>query len=155
MRPTVAALLVALGAACGSGGSSPGSHAPVHGEHVPKPCDVAECGPRLGMPTAACSDGSTAGPTGLCIRDPNGNCGWEIHECPVTGAGCIRAGCSGERCVEEGADEFASICEWSLELVCYKSAACEHQADGACGWTATDALAACLASPPVPESPDL
>ncbi len=60
---------------------------------------------------------------------------------------CVRSGCSGELCVEEGAD-VASICIARPEHACYAQARCERQADGQCGWTQTPSLAACLSNPP-------
>ena len=36
------------------------------------------------MPNYLCPDGkTTAGPTGRCLRNADGKCGWEIIECPV------------------------------------------------------------------------
>jgi hypothetical protein len=36
---------------------------------------------------------------------------------------------------------------------CYRDAACERQPDGACGWTPTAELGACLASHQPPPGP--
>jgi hypothetical protein len=44
-------------------------------------CDASECGPALGMPDYKCPDGSIAGPTGRCLRNADGICGWEIRLC--------------------------------------------------------------------------
>jgi hypothetical protein len=50
-------------------------------------CSPAACGPQLGLPNEVCEDGSTAGPTGRCLRGANGTCAWEVLECPTaTGA---------------------------------------------------------------------
>lgn len=58
--------------------------------------------------------------------------------------GCFVGGCSSQICSEqEGA---ITTCEFRPEYACYQTASCERQADGACGWTATTELAACLAS---------
>lgn len=52
-------------------------------ECVADPCDTAECGPALGMPNTLCEDGVTvAGPTGNCLRNGDGTCGWEVVSCP-------------------------------------------------------------------------
>lgn len=64
------------------------------------------------------------------------------------GAACVTGGCSGTTCVEEGGDGMVTTCEWKAEYACYQQATCQRQADGACGWTQTDELTACLASPP-------
>jgi hypothetical protein len=34
------------------------------------------------MPNYKCPDGSIAGPTGRCLRNVDGICGWEIRHCP-------------------------------------------------------------------------
>lgn len=48
----------------------------------PNVCDPIDCGPAPGLPNSLCSDGSTAGPTGRCVRNDEGVCGWEITSCP-------------------------------------------------------------------------
>ncbi len=58
-------------------------------------------------------------------------------------AGCRVSGCSGELCVGPD-DSGISICVWREEYACYRGATCERQADGACGWTMTPELSACL-----------
>ena len=45
-------------------------------------CDDGACGPSLGMPNWTCPDGSLGGPTGRCIHNADGSCGWEIAQCP-------------------------------------------------------------------------
>jgi hypothetical protein len=53
------------------------------GECVPAgECAPSECGPQPGQPTEQCSDGTTGGPTGRCLRNDDGTCSWEIVECP-------------------------------------------------------------------------
>lgn len=92
------AWLVCLVAACGRQPSSPGgAGAPGSGpasgspavhdapRTVPSPpaeCDPAECGPAMRMPSRRCPDGSIGGPTGRCLRHPDGRCGWEVRACP-------------------------------------------------------------------------
>jgi len=66
------------------------------------PCEPSECGPALGMPSYRCPDGSWGGPTGRCLRNENGTCGWEIRECPTCKLGDACA--TGEYCkVADGA----------------------------------------------------
>jgi hypothetical protein len=49
-------------------------------------CSEAECGPAPGMPNSLCPDGkSYSGPSGRCLRNTKGQCGWEILECPSGG----------------------------------------------------------------------
>lgn len=90
---------------------------------------AAACGSKNPPPTPTPGDGTTE-PTD-----------------PPAGAACIKGGCSGTLCVEEGQDAVTT-CEWRPEYACYQNATCERQPDGACGWTQTDELTACLASPP-------
>ena len=47
------------------------------------PCDESLCGPRPLSPTLLCSDGSTGGNTGNCLRNADLTCGWEFRECPT------------------------------------------------------------------------
>jgi hypothetical protein len=65
---------------------------------------------------------------------------------PVSGA-CVKTGCSGTICADAESDVMTT-CEFKAEYACYPSATCERQAGGACGWTQTDELKACLANPP-------
>jgi len=62
---------------------------------------------------------------------------------PAPPAACITSGCSGQVCADHS---VITTCDWRPEYACYHSATCARQADGACGWTATPALASCLAS---------
>ena len=51
------------------------------------PCPEAECGPTLATPNQVCEDGKTmSGPTGKCLRNPDGSCGWEVLGCPPAAA---------------------------------------------------------------------
>lgn len=140
------AVLVAMAAGCASTPST----TPPSAERPPgSECSATECGPAPGMPAQACPDGSTGGNTGRCIVQASGSCGWEIRDCPRPsgGATCVPTGCSGTVCAEAGND-IATTCEYRPEYACYRSAQCEPQADGKCGWTQTAELAACLANPP-------
>jgi eight-cysteine-cluster-containing protein len=65
---------------------------------------------------------------------------------PAQGA-CITTGCSGIVCAEPG-KEVMTTCEYKAEYGCYKTAKCERQANGSCGWTESPELTACLANPP-------
>jgi hypothetical protein len=58
---------------------APGGRVSAPGEPL---CDVAECGPPIRMPSKRCPDGSIGGPTGRCVRKPDGKCAWEIRSCP-------------------------------------------------------------------------
>lgn len=62
---------------------------------------------------------------------------------PVSAGGCKISGCSSQICAEE---EMMSTCEYREVYMCYKSARCERQATGKCGWTETPELRSCLRS---------
>ena len=68
-----------------------------------------------------------------------------ITENPGNG-GCYVGGCSGQLCTENR--DMVSTCEFRPEYVCYRTAKCERQASGQCGWTETPELRMCLARPP-------
>jgi hypothetical protein len=113
-------------------------------------CPRTDCGMAPKLPNRPCPDGHTiAGPTGRCLRQPSGTCGWEIVQCEsepaATAPACVASGCSGILCVAAG-KEVMSTCEYQPKYACYKNARCEPQPGGACGWTKTAELDACLAA---------
>lgn len=55
---------------------------------------------------------------------------------------CYVGGCSSEVCSAE--PDVASNCIYKEEFMCYKTATCERQTNGSCGWTQTPALKMCL-----------
>lgn len=78
-----------------------------------------------------------------------GACGQETESpfpSPVSGVadGCVVAGCSGQLCVDEQQADTVTTCEWKTAYACYQGATCERQDGGACGWTQTPELLACL-----------
>lgn len=59
--------------------------------------------------------------------------------------GCVRAGCSGELCVEASvANDLMSTCEFKPEYACYQEATCAVLEDGSCGFFQTPELLECL-----------
>lgn len=60
--------------------------------------------------------------------------------------GCKIGGCNGEICQEADEETIASICIYDPKYDCYKSAVCEKQAGGNCGWTRTEEFTKCLES---------
>lgn len=62
---------------------------------------------------------------------------------PTASGGCKISGCSAQICAEE---EMASTCEYRESYACYRTAKCERQAGGKCGWTDTTELRQCLAN---------
>jgi len=63
----------------------------------------------------------------------------------VVGAGCVIGGCSGEICSDAEGGPMMSNCMYVPAYQCYKTATCERQATGKCGWTETPSLRQCLA----------
>lgn len=58
---------------------------------------------------------------------------------------CVKGGCSGTGCLEKSkADQLSTTCEWKEEYACYRTATCERQLNGRCGWTQTNELLSCL-----------
>jgi len=60
--------------------------------------------------------------------------------------GCYVGGCSNEVCSDR--PDVMTTCDWHEEYACYQGATCELQPDGACGWTHTEELDACLSGTP-------
>ena len=65
------------------------------------------------------------------------------NEKPDKTKACIKTGCSGIICADQ---EMMSTCEWKEEYACYRTARCERQSDGRCGFTQTRELTECIAS---------
>ena len=63
--------------------------------------------------------------------------------------GCIVTGCSGHVCSDK---DVTTTCEYREEYACYKSAVCERQEDGMCGWTQTKTLQECIDTARDPKS---
>ncbi|MFN3188453.1 MAG: hypothetical protein ACK42D_02840 [Candidatus Paceibacteria bacterium] len=65
---------------------------------------------------------------------------------PAPSKECFVGGCSGQICSDQS--DMITTCEWRSEYACYKTATCEVQSSGDCGWTPSTELNACLANPP-------
>ncbi len=61
---------------------------------------------------------------------------------------CQLSGCSAQICQNAGEEPMASDCMYRPVYECYKTARCEQQANGECGWTMTSDLSSCLLNPP-------
>lgn len=55
---------------------------------------------------------------------------------------CYVGGCSAQLCSDQ--KDLASTCEYREQYACYKTATCEVQPTGQCGWTPSQELSACL-----------
>jgi hypothetical protein len=62
---------------------------------------------------------------------------------PGTQAKCYVGGCSSQLCTDK--PDAISTCEYTAAYACYKTATCERQPSGECGWTPSAELSACLA----------
>ncbi len=62
----------------------------------------------------------------------------------TTGTGCVIGGCSSHLCVDASKGDVVSTCEWTATYTCYKTATCEKQSTGQCGWTQTEELNQCF-----------
>ena len=58
--------------------------------------------------------------------------------------GCVIGGCSSRLCAEESEGNIVSTCEYREEYACFKTAKCEKQSSGKCGWSETEELNKCL-----------
>lgn len=56
---------------------------------------------------------------------------------------CKITGCNSNLCVDEYTT-VSSTCEYKPEYACYKTAVCERQKTGECGWTLTEELIQCI-----------
>jgi len=63
---------------------------------------------------------------------------------PIDTSGCVVGGCNGEICADKKLGNVSSICLYQEKFACYKSAVCERQRTGNCGWTQTEELRVCL-----------
>jgi len=58
---------------------------PIPARSTAAECERAACGPELGLPNLICADGTIGGPTGRCLLNKDGTCGWEYFDCPTVG----------------------------------------------------------------------
>lgn len=71
---------------------------------------------------------------------------FDLINWPISSGTCKTTGCSGQLCVDESEGDVVTTCEYKAEYACYKTAKCERQEDGKCGWTPTEELVACLSA---------
>lgn len=94
----------------------------------------------LGGKQGSGASGSDGNAQGITIGEPNPS-----TPKPVASGGCMVGGCSGQLCGEsKNPDDMMSTCEYREQYACYKSASCERQANGQCGWTMDTVLTQCL-----------
>jgi len=97
-------------------------------------------GPITPSTTTTTSPGAS-GPSTTTTTRP-GSTGSSTTTTTLPGPHCVIDGCNGELCA---AEPTGSLCWWFPAFICFRSADCAIQADGACGWTASDTLLACIA----------
>jgi hypothetical protein len=84
-------------------------------------------------------------PSGLPEREDQLNIPVVFKAGTVTDNGCKPGGCFGEKCIDQGVTDDKKNCsKYIPAFTCYMGAACEHQTDGKCGWTAAPSLTSCL-----------
>ncbi|MFO0723031.1 MAG: hypothetical protein U1E65_04540 [Myxococcota bacterium] len=92
------------------------------------------CGPRPGVASWMCADGSVGGFTGRCLADAMGQCSWEINNCPQE--------CSPMECGPP--PPIANvICPNGMTTT--GAIDCTRRADGTCGWDITQCPTRCQA----------
>jgi hypothetical protein len=112
---------------------------------APGTCRVRPAGCPKNLAQVCGCDGTTYGNECLANLlgvsvDYNGRCA-----APAP-APCYVGGCSAQLCTDDPGR--VSTCEWREQYACYRTAKCERQGNGTCGWTNTPALAACIAANP-------
>lgn len=90
-------------------------------------------------PRPACLDA-----TPRCLIPETSDMCPKANQEPVVRSGCKVGGCSGELCQNASDEPLASICIYKESYACYKTARCEKQQNGICGWTSTSELTSCL-----------
>lgn len=121
-----------------------------------KGCDVADCGPALGLANRLCSDGvSYSGPSGRCLPVAGGGCAWEVLSCPavcVADADCrtFASTCDTCQCLALGQTAADPVCGGS-QVECFadscagQTAVCDQ---GQCVLKTACAIIDCAAPPP-------
>lgn len=82
--------------------------------------------------------------TGLWMSAALAGCTFDAPASARVEDGCHLGGCGSEVCSDQ--EGVASPCIWYPALACYRDAICARQPSGACGWTPTPELDACLAT---------
>ena len=82
--------------------------------------------------------------TGLWMSAALGGCTFDGSTSARVEDGCHLGGCGNDLCSDQ--EGVVSTCIFYPALVCYRDATCARQPNGACGWTPTPELRACLAS---------
>ncbi len=76
----------------------------------------------------------------LRVKKPKTKQDGEVKQ-GVAEDGCVISGCSNQICADKG---VISTCEYKPHYECYRSATCERQDNGNCGWTKDEQLKSCL-----------
>ncbi len=102
----------------------------------------------VNQPADNTNDGSTVGQPGVNSNNTNKPTTTVDNKpqpiTPSVKVDCVVMGCNNEVCTTPD-DPIFTACVVQPQFVCYKTAVCEKQATGRCGWTQTPELTACLA----------
>lgn len=80
----------------------------------------------------------------IFVSESNGDISTSVTS-SIKQKSCIVSGCSNQLCIEEGSSGV-STCEYNESYLCYRTAKCERQQDGKCGWTQDENLKSCIDS---------
>ena len=106
------------------------------GDTISQPADDVNDDIIIGQPGVKTDDKNDDKPTTTVDNQP------QPVPSKVT-ADCVIMGCSNEICTSPDNPVFTA-CVYQSRFACYKTASCEKQASGVCGWTETDELTNCL-----------
>lgn len=95
-------------------------------------CDAGSCGPAPMIASYQCPDGTLAGPTGRCILNQDGTCGWEIIACPITDSGPSDADAA--TCTDTTCGPRPLVPDQSCDGSASTSGEQCVAIDGGCGW---------------------
>lgn len=81
---------------------------------------------------------------GLCASAALVGCAFDPPARARIDDSCYVSGCAAELCSDR--PDLVSPCIWRDAFACFRDATCARQPSGACGWTPTPELGACLAA---------
>ena len=114
----------------------------INRKSVGKVNDFEQCA-KLGFPVMESYPRQCRAGDKIFVEDTNANKPAN-NNTNIASPECKIAGCSGQLCVDKNAEDIITTCEYRPDYACYKTARCERQSDGNCGWTQTAELSECV-----------